>query len=364
MGVTVAIIGGGYGGAALAKALDPDFDVVLIDPKDSFVHAVAALRGLVSAPWAERMFFSFDGLLSRGRLVRDRAVSVDPGGVTTADGTRVDADYVVLASGSAYPYPAKMDLDDTGAALAKQAATRAELGSAQGVLLIGAGPVGLELAGEIVAQWPGKQVTIVDVADDVLGGQYLPELRAALRGQLADLGVELVLGSPLTEQPPGAPGVRDAFAVTTEAGRKIEADIWFRCYGVAPSSDYLSGELAAARRADGFVEVDQQLRVVGSANVFAVGDVTAVPEAKRSKAAADHAQVVAANIRALADGAEATTVYRPGPPAVLIPLGPSGGASQVPGPDGPVVVDAAVTTRYKSGDLLIGRYQELFNTAG
>jgi len=362
MGATVAIIGGGYGGAALAKALDSDFDVVLIDPKDSFVHAVAALRGLVSAPWAERMFFSFDGLLRRGRLVRDRAVSVDPAGVTTSDGTRIEADYIVLASGSAYPYPAKMDLDDTAAALARQAVTRAELGSARSVLLIGAGPVGLELAGEIAEEWPDKSVTILDVADDILGGQYLPELRAALREQLASRRVELVLGSPLTEQPPGEAGVRAPFTVTTEAGREIEADIWFRCYGVTPSSDYLRGELAAARRADGFVEVDEQLRVVGSDNVFAIGDVTAVPEAKRSKAASDHALVVAGNIRALAEGTTATAVYQPGPAAVLIPIGPAGGASQVPGPEGPVVLDAAATTQYKSGDLLIGRYQELFGT--
>lgn len=362
MGVTVAIVGGGYGGAALAKELDPDVDVVLIDPKDSFVHAVAALRGLVSAPWAERMYFGFEGLLQRGRHLRDRAVAVDSGGVTTAGGTRVAADFVVLASGSSYPYPAKLDTDSTAEALARQAATRAELAAARQVLLVGAGPVGLELAGEITDQWPDKPVTVVDIATDVLGGRYTPELRAALRGQLAERGVRLLLGSPLTGQPAVQPGVRQDFAVRTANGTVVEADIWFRCHGVVPSSDYLSGGLAAARRADGFVEVDEQLRVAGAANVFAIGDVTAVPEPKRSKAASDHAGVVAANIRALAAGRPAEAVYRPGPAAVLIPLGAAGGASQVPGPEGPVVLDAATTARYKSGDLLIGRYAELFGT--
>ncbi|MHA6759456.1 NAD(P)/FAD-dependent oxidoreductase [Streptacidiphilus sp. PAMC 29251] len=365
MGTTVAIVGGGYGGAALAKELDPDFDVVLIDPKDSFVHAVAALRGLVSAPWAERMYFGFDGLLQRGRHLRDRAAAVDAGGVTTADGTRVAADFVVLASGSSYPYPAKLDTDSTAEALARQAGTRAELAAARHVLLVGAGPVGLELAGEITDQWPDKRVTLVDVAADILGGQYSPELRTALRGQLADRGVRLLLGSPLAKQPAVEPGVRQGFVVRTENGAEIEADLWFRCYGVVPSSDYLSGsgELAAARRADGFVEVDERLRVAGASNVFAIGDITAVPEPKRSKAASDHAQVVAANIRSLAAGRPAEAVYRPGPAAVLIPLGAAGGASQVPGPEGPVVLDAATTARYKSGDLLIGRYAELFGTA-
>jgi flavin-dependent dehydrogenase len=58
---SVVIIGGGYGGISVAKALDDAVDVVLVDPKDSFVHSVAALRSLVSKEWAERMFF-------RGRL--------------------------------------------------------------------------------------------------------------------------------------------------------------------------------------------------------------------------------------------------------------------------------------------------------
>ena len=45
---TVAIVGGGYGGAAAAKALDDIADVILIEPKDAFVHNIAALRGLIA----------------------------------------------------------------------------------------------------------------------------------------------------------------------------------------------------------------------------------------------------------------------------------------------------------------------------
>ncbi|MGQ4511111.1 FAD-dependent oxidoreductase [Streptomyces sp. DW26H14] len=360
MGSTVVIVGGGYGGAALAKELDADFDVVLIDPKDSFVHAVAALRGLVDEQWADRMYFDFAGLLTRGRHVRDRVVSVDAHGVTTSGGERVEADYIVLASGSSYPYPAKLDVDDTAAARARQAVTRGQLAASRSVLLVGAGPVGLELAGEITDRWPGKKVSVVDVNDDILGGRYLPGLRAALREQLTARGVTLVLGSPLTAPPPAEPGIRRPFAASTADGRRIEADIWFRCHGVTPASGYLTGELARARGANGFLEVDDFLQVAGARRVFAIGDITAVPEPKRSKAASEHAVVVAANIRALAAGRRPGTVYRPGPPAVLVPLGAAGGASQVPGPEGPVVLDAAATARYKSGDLLVGRYAGLF----
>ena len=111
MGRTVAIVGGGDGGSAVAKALDPVADVVLIDPRDAFVHAAGSLRALVRPDWADNIFFAFDALLTHGTVVRDRVVAVDPAGVTLASGCRVEADYLVLASGSDDASPAKPDAD-------------------------------------------------------------------------------------------------------------------------------------------------------------------------------------------------------------------------------------------------------------
>ena len=42
------VIGGGYGGVTTAKELDDVADIVLVEPKDAFVHNVAALRALVA----------------------------------------------------------------------------------------------------------------------------------------------------------------------------------------------------------------------------------------------------------------------------------------------------------------------------
>lgn len=359
---TVAIIGGGYGGITLAKALDDHLDVVLIEPKDAFVHVVAALRGLVSEEWSNRSFFDYSTLLANGRVVRDRAVKVDATGVSTASGARIDADYIVLATGSTYPYPAKYDLDDSAAVLDKLATTRQALDAAANVLLLGAGPVGLELAGEITHRWPGKQVTIVDQADDILDGRYLPELRSALREQLQERGVRLHLGAPLAEPPAVEPGTHAPFTATVAGGPQITADIWFRCYGARTSSDYLTGEFTDAREPDGSVQVDEHLRLRGQQHIFAIGDVTAVAESKRAVAAQMHAAVVAENILALAAGATTpTATYQPSPEFVMIPLGPSGGAAQLPSPDGPKLLDADATSQSKGADLHIDRYAKMFN---
>jgi NADH dehydrogenase FAD-containing subunit len=162
---TVAVIGGGYGGIQVAKALDDVADVVLIEPKDSFVHNVASLRALVDPSWLQRIYFPYDGLLADGRVVTDRAVKADVGLVTLASGEQIRADYIVLASGSQYPFPAKSDVDQTEAAHNKVRATHAALSAASRVLLLGAGPVGIELAGEIKEVWPDKHVTRLAVAE-------------------------------------------------------------------------------------------------------------------------------------------------------------------------------------------------------
>ena len=277
---TVVVLGGGYAGIQVARPLDDEADVVLVEPKDDFVHNVAALRALVDPSWLERIYLPYAGLLSHGRVIRDRAIKADADRVVLASGAELFPDYLVLATGSGYPFPAKSDVPDTQAAHAMVRGTHTALATADRVLLLGAGPVGIELAGEIKAVWPGKQVTLVDVASDVLGERYRPDLKAELRRQLTDLGVELLLGSTLRDEPPTAAGELGTFGVTTQAGVEVTADIWFRCYGVAPVSDYLAGGLAAARRADGFVEVTPELLVAGQDRVFALGDVSAADQNK------------------------------------------------------------------------------------
>src|SRR6202158_6062767 len=110
---TVVVVGGGYGGITVARAWDDTSNVVRVEPKDAFMHNIAALRALVDPSWLPRIFLPYAGLLTNGRVVRDRAVVVDPHRVVTASGEEISADYVVLASGSRYPFPAKTDLVDT-----------------------------------------------------------------------------------------------------------------------------------------------------------------------------------------------------------------------------------------------------------
>jgi apoptosis-inducing factor 2 len=354
---TVVVVGGGYGGTAVARALDETTNVVLVEPKDAFMHNVAALRALVDPSWLPRIFLPYAGLLANGRVVRDRAVTVDPGRVVTASGEEIAGDYIVLATGSSYPFPAKTDLVDTERAVEQVRATHRALSQADRVLLLGAGPVGIELAGEIRAVWPAKSIILLDARHEVLGGPFMPELRSELRRQLEEFKVEVRLGSALREAPPTAPGELGTFSVNTENGAEITADIWFRCYGVVPNSDYLGEALSRARRADGYVEVGPSLQVAGQTAVFALGDLSTA-DAKMAGFAGHQAATVAANISALASGSSELVEYQSMGTAIVVPIGPTGGAGQVPGQD--QIVGREVVADVKGRDMMVDRFAALF----
>ena len=353
---TVVVIGGGYGGVNVAKALDADVEVVLVEPKDAFVHNIGALRALVDPTFLPKIFLPYDRLLAHGRVVRNRAVEVSAHRVVLASGEAITADYVVLATGSTYPFPAKSNAHDAEDAIDNYRAAYDELTRAGRVLLIGAGPVGIELAGEIISKWPDKHVTLLDFSDDVLGDRFRPDLRAELRKQLVDLGVELVLGEGLRELPPTVASEFATFTMTTGAGREITADIWFQCFGVTPVSDYLDDDLATARRSDGFVTVGPALQVAGHDNVFAIGDISTA-DAKMAGMAGMQAQLVAENIIKMVNGNNELASYEPFGPAIVVPIGPDGGSGQLPGQEELASRDMVATV--KGRDLMVDRYEEI-----
>lgn len=353
---SVVVVGGGYAGVTVARGLDAIADVTLVEPKDHFVHAAGALRTAVDDAWDDKVFHSYDRVLTHGRLVRDTARLVTPTQVRLSPTEVIDADYLVLATGTSYPFPAKFLESHAWVARSRLARLRESLAVARGVMIVGAGPVGLELAGEIVHAFPHAKVTVVEKESTILpSAEYLPELRVELRAQLEADGVRFVLGAPLGYWPPEDVGVLHDFTVATTAGEQIDAQIWFRCFGNAQESDYLDAALSAARRGTDEIAVEPTMQVRGFDTVFAVGDVTDVPESKRAQRAIAHAQVAVANITAMIEGREPTATYAPAREQIVLPLGPTGGASQIEQEDGTrVVLGAAETSRIKGADLLTG----------
>jgi apoptosis-inducing factor 2 len=362
----VVVVGGGYAGTLVAQAVDGDADVTLIDPRDAFVNFSGSLRALARPDWAHNPFFDYGTLLEHGRVVHDTVTSVDPAGVALAGGARIDADYLVLATGSSHSYPAHPRHVSTSAAQAVHDlhATNDQLARADRVLILGAGPVGLELSGEIREVWPDKGITIVDPAPELLPG-FLPEVRDDLRRQLEFLKIELRLGTSLTALPSVEAGTARTFTVTTDTGEEIAADTWFRCFGARVNTGYLEDgglvELTDRRT----VPVDQHLNVVGHQDIYAVGDIADLPDAKMATHAQTQAQVVVDNLRSQLRGEHPATVYEPASVSrIFLPLGTRGGIGQLPDPDGGARAAPLKTVIERKGsDLFTSRFAQRFNVS-
>jgi len=154
---SVVVVGGGYAGVAVAKALDERAKVTLVEPKDAFVHNVAALRAAVDPAIAAQIFLPYDRLLAHGEVVRDGAVRVDGTQVELASGRVLRPDFIVLATGSSYPYPAKSDRDLSLEAIPRYQHTYEQLGAARRVMLLGAGAVGWSSLARLPTHGPTRQ---------------------------------------------------------------------------------------------------------------------------------------------------------------------------------------------------------------
>jgi NADH dehydrogenase FAD-containing subunit len=366
MNKTVAVVGGGYGGSLVAQALDPIADVVLIDPREAFVNVAASLRALTRPTWAHNAFFPFDTLLTRGRVVRAAAVGLDAGGIELATGGRIDADYVVLATGSTYPYPARPREERTIVehAVRDLGETHDQLALAARVLILGAGPVGLELAGEIREVWPDKAITVVGRGAQLLPG-YLPEVSEDLRRQLAELRVDLRLGTSLATPPSVPDGRFERFAVTTDAGDEIEADIWFTSFGAEVNTGWLRASSVVSLTDDGLVPVDEHLNVVGQGRIFALGDIADLTDPKMATWAQTQAPVVIENITGMLEGRAPAAVYESATQQrIFLPLGTNAGVGQLPHPLGSVAPAPLQTVIDRKGaDLFTARFATRFRRA-
>lgn len=360
----VVVIGGGYGGITVAKGLDPIADVVLIEQKDQFVHHAAALRAAVDEVWEQAIFMPYSNLLARGEFVHGTVSQVRGATVHVFGREPIEADYVVLATGATYPFPAKYSSSKSVVARARLAQLHQDLGGARSVMLVGGGTVGIEFAGELAHSFPGLDITIVEKEDAILPAPgYSQELREEISSQLAELGIRVITGSELAFLPPHNVGELGHFQVSTVAGEEVEGDIWFQCYGSRANTGYLAGtDYESLLHPNGTLSVKPTLQVVDHQNVYAVGDLTDVRESKRADAARQQARVVIENISRQISGETPEAVYEPTKEWVILPLGPNMGASQLIDSEGVSrIVGADQTTEIKGADLMVSVIRSQLN---
>jgi len=149
---------------------------------------------------------------------------------------------------------------------------------------------------------------------------------------------------------------------TTDKGTTIEADLTFVTFGVTLNTDSLKADFSTHLDHMGRVKVNQYLQLEGYPNIFAIGDITNIPEPKLSSAAKVHGGIVAENIQILAASNGALKSHTPITiPLVVVPVGSSLGAMQLPLGKNSLVLGAWAASRGKGKQLLVKRYWKALN---
>ena len=322
----VVIVGGGFGGLAVARSLaDAPVRITLVDRHNYHLFqpllyqvATASLSpGDIASPirWVLRQQKNVKVILAEARgidtagrrLLLDQG-SAEPGNFRSSSDIEhreigeIAYDYLVITAGATHAYfghpewaklaPGLKTLDDAleirrQVLLAYEAAEREPDPKAQERLLtfviVGAGATGVELAGALaeIARRTLKadfrnirpesaRIVLVEGGPHVLG-PFPEPLREAARRSLMKLGVEVKTNCTVTSVEPEG--------VTWKSGDRVErlaAETVLWAAGVAASPLVTSLEVPLDRA--GRVIVDATLAVPGHPEIFVAGDVCALQQ--------------------------------------------------------------------------------------
>jgi len=363
----VVIYGGGMAGALLAKALSPQFQTTLVDPNEYFEVPMAAPRSVVRPEFADSAIIPFAKALPRVRHIRGALIELRAnGGIVRLRGDRqelIEGRVTVLATGSAFSNSLMRAIG--GVSIDERKAFyrsyHDRIADSQRIVIVGGGPIGVEVAGEIIENYPRKSITLVEAGPRLLAGTSEAAAEYATRF-LKGRGVTILTNERFDRDGSGS---ADAFAaggeVRTNRGRSISYDLLIWCIGGKPNTGYMKAHFQTSLNAAGRIRVAPDLRVAGFENVFALGDITDLDENKMAWHINGHVKTAAYNIRALLapnGGARKLKTYQPqtGNPKMAVTLGSRHGVVHLPGVG--VVRWPAFARIAKSGHMLVPQYRK------
>lgn len=314
----IVVIGGSFAGRSaldkLTAGIKGQAEVTLVDERDGACFFVATPRALVDPGVTEQLMAPFATFLlkyqGKVKFCRGRVTSIDPAGrVRLADGAgEIPFDYLILATGTTYGGPLKSDSRDLEMQVREIKELAGRIKEAGRVMVVGGGASGVELAGEIATDYPGKQVMLVHRGPALLPGPHKAQAGERALEKLKGKGVHVRLESQVEGLTPeevtrGYTYATRTMQIVSRGGKEsegLESDLqiyaWAKGVPNTVSLDSLGPEVVVGK--GGYIRVRETLQIPGHDHIFAVGDVC---DADRNTAVAARSQgaLAASNLLAL-----------------------------------------------------------------
>ncbi|KAJ2710299.1 hypothetical protein H4R19_003815, partial [Coemansia spiralis] len=301
MPTRIVVAGGNYAGlnamqhlyATLLAGAAPvtALHITLIDRRDGFLHYIGMTRGLAEPEFGGRLWVPY----AESPWLRHPQITVKQGTVERitdrwvelAGGEQVAFDYLIVALGVGRFAPIGVRARTRSEFLHELAETHAQLASAQSVAVVGGGAVGIELAADIKADFPGKQVALVHSRAKLLPGPFMDALRDTVADTLEHkLGVRLVLGRRVIAQEPASDDMQDvagdpeyvratatAATLTLSDSSVLGCDLVVRCLGARDRHALLDLGADVAGPAGIRVRPTMQIDDDRFPHIYACGDI-------------------------------------------------------------------------------------------
>jgi apoptosis-inducing factor 2 len=348
----VVIIGGGFAGVTCAITLSKDshFEVEVIDAKDFFEISFAQLAALTEPiEIGEHSRFNYRSFL-KAKFTQNSVKSISSAEIAFTDNSSIGYDILVIASGSNYKsFPIgkpteQRSLKDRNSFFKSE---NAKLLNAKSAVIIGGGPVGVELAGEISTKYPDKKITLIHGNSRLL--DFLTDKASRKASSLLEsLGVTIILNERIAF-------LKDNIYKSTINETLYEADIFYNCIGTKPNTDFMKAHFSSSIDERGQLIVDEHFKVINIDNAYAIGDCNNIPEAKLGYLASLHGDLLAKNLtRGVLK--KSPKAYRTKKTMALVPIGREKGVVQLPFG----VFTNKFLVKIKTKDFFISKYAKLF----
>mmetsp|Transcript_17792 Transcript_17792/g.38547 ORF Transcript_17792/g.38547 Transcript_17792/m.38547 type:complete len:499 (-) Transcript_17792:266-1762(-) len=312
--VKVLVVGGGPAGmacaAALKRRMGKAVHITLVDKKEFFEVSFVTPRALVDPRVTkDLMMYSYEDFTFLDKVHKDEVVELHPNHAVLKKEhlSHVSFDFAVVCVGASYSSSLFRNGATTMAKRRNQLiSAHNSLLDARHVVVVGGNFVGCEVAAELTELRTKPKVTIVHSHAALLHSAPAKS-QLAVRKFFAKRGVHVVLNQRLERTGAGDFMVGSAklepgdYELTngTVLTPKPDAVMW--CTGTRPACvrfvEKGLGDCVVSKR--DHLRVSDDLRLLGYANIFAIGDCNDIKQLKTANNAAAQGLLTASNITKL-----------------------------------------------------------------